>query len=157
MRNSQAAESSHRAQVSHRPAQNRRRETHKLPNQAIGLKLVRHPAQDRRRETHTLPNQAIGLKLVATQRRIVDEKLTCCAIKPPGSSQSSPSAGSSVRNSRAADSGHRAQVSHRRAHNRRWETHSLPNQATGLKLVTAQRRIVDEKLTGCRIKSSDSS
>jgi len=33
----------------------------------------------------------------------------------------------------------------------------LPNQAIGLKLVTIQRGIVDEKLTGCRIKPSGSS
>ena len=63
----------------------------------------------------------------------------------------------SRRNSLATESSHRAQVSHNPAQNRSGETYMLPNQAVGLRSVTVQRRIVAERLTACRIKPSSSS
>jgi len=91
MRNLLATESSHRAQVSHNPAQNR-------PGEA-----------------YMLLNQAVGLRLVATQRKIVAEILTGLPNQAIGSSQSPSSEESSMSNSPAAESSHRAQVNHHSA------------------------------------------
>ena len=129
-RNSHSAESSHRARVS------------------------RHPAPKRREETHTLPNQAIGHALVTIQRRSDAKKLTLCRIKPSGTRQSPSGAEPTRRNSRSAESSHRARVSRHPAPKRREETHALPNRAIGHALVAMQRRSDAKKLTLCRIKPS---
>ena len=90
-RNSLAVESSHRAHVS------------------------RHVARSGHGETHKLSNQAIRLMSVTMQLGAVTEKLTCCRIKPSGSSQSPYSSDRSRRNPLAVDSSHRAHVSHHAA------------------------------------------
>jgi len=176
-RNSPSAESSHRACVSRHLAPNRREETYRLPNQAIGHASVassavptrtnspsaesshrgrvsRHPAPNRREETHRLPNQTIGHASVAIQRRTDAKKLTVYRIKPSGTRQSPSSAEPTRRNSLSAESSHRARVSRHPAPNRREETHSLPNQAIGHASVAIQRRTDAKKLTVYRIKPS---
>jgi len=154
--------------------------THTLPNQPSGevshhraevISLVgnsqttephpqdrvsHNPERIRWWETHSLLNHAVGTESAAIQSGLVGVTLTRYRITPSGSSQSPSKAYSLVGNPPAAESCHRARVSHRERICW-WGPHPLPNCAIGLESVAIQSGFVNGDLTSYRIMPSGSS